>query len=317
MPQIEIAMPTYNCGTWIGEFMNSLLLQDFADWRIIARDDASADDTNSKLLDWQGKLGDRIVILGDSGTRNLGVIGNYTAVLTSTTAAWVMSADPDDVWLPGKISKTLRCMREAEVTLGAKTPLAICTDAEVVDAGLRPIAPSYWGWARINPDMPRSLPKIALDGIALGSTMMVNRALLDIALPIEQGSPYQDWWLTLVAAAFGRMIALHDRTILYRRHGANETAVPYGEKLPHAMLRTLRAPSDPRRRVETLLERAATQAKAFLARYRYRLEPPDIAGLEALASLLSLGPMARRIAVLRYGLWFSSPLKNLGMLAFL
>jgi hypothetical protein len=52
-------------------------------------------------------------------------------------------------------------------------------------------------------------------------------------------------------------------------------------------------------------------------RYRDCLKRPDIAALEALGKLPSLGLVERRLAVLRHGLWFASPLKNAGLLAFL
>jgi hypothetical protein len=54
-----------------------------------------------------------------------------------------------------------------------------------------------------------------------------------------------------------------------------------------------------------------------LERYRNRLKKEDAAALDSLAGLLSLGPLDRRFTVLRHGLWFASPLKNLGLLALL
>src|SRR5262249_18463194 len=103
---VEIAMPTHNCAPWLGEFMNSLIAQDFANWRFFARDDGSTDETGRLLSEWQTRLKNRMVVLSDSGTRNLGVIGNYNRILEATSTDWVMSADPDDVWLPCKISTT-------------------------------------------------------------------------------------------------------------------------------------------------------------------------------------------------------------------
>src|SRR5437867_209307 len=226
MPSADVAMPTHNCGPWIDQFMNSLLAQDSRDWRLVARDDCSNDDTVERLEQWQARLGDRMVILPNSGGHNLGIVGNYNAVLGACSAAWVMTADPDDVWLPGKIAWTLQAMGDAERQFGATTPISICTDARVVDAELRPIASSYWQWYRMNPRLAGQLHRTGMESVAQGSTMMVNRALLNLALPIEAASPYQDWWLALVAAAFGQTVALAKPTILYRRHGGNETEEP-------------------------------------------------------------------------------------------
>lgn len=307
MPQVDIAMPAYNCAPWLDGFMGSLLAQDFTNWRLIARDDGSTDDTARQLAKWQDQLGGRMIALPGSGTLNLGLIGNYNAVLTATTAPLVMSADPDDIWLPGKITRSLQALRQAEEASGAGVPVAICTDAAVVDGNRRPVAPSFWRWSRMDPGVMRILARTAMESVALGSTMMVNRALLNRALPIETGAAYQDWWLALVAVAFGRLVALPEATILYRRHAVNATAGPYSRTLSGA----------PRRRLEKLVAQAATQARAFVARYRDGMKRPDIAALEALGKLQTLGLVERRLAVLRHGLWFASPLKNAGLLALL
>jgi len=314
---VDIAMPTFNCAAWLDVFVESLVAQDFTDWRLIARDDRSSDDTRRRLGEWQERLGRRMTILPDSGARNLGLIGNYSAVLSATTARWVMSADPDDVWLPGKITRTLAATQGAEEAAGAGVPVVVCTDAEVVDSGSQPVADSFWRWSRMDPERMSALPRAAMESVALGSTMMMNRALLDRALPIEKGAAYQDWWLALVAVAFGRVVALPEKTILYRRHEVNATADPYGGSFFGAIRRTLGAPLAPRRRLEGLLVQAAAQARLFLSRYRNCLQNSEIAALEALAGLPSLGLAGRRLAVLRHGLWFGSPLKNAGLLALL
>ncbi len=307
---MDIALPTYNCAPWLDAFLESLLAQDYTNWRIVARDDASQDDTARKLAAWQSRLGFQMVVL--EGGRNLGVVGNYNAVLRATESGLVMSADPDDVWLPGKIRRSLEAVR----TFYPAVPMALCTDARVIDAEGHDVAPSYWQWSRMNPAR-QTLPRVAVESVALGSTMLFNRALLDVALPIPAGATYQDWWLALAAAAFGRFVPLEEITIFYRRHASNATSDPYSSGLTGALRRTLSAPGAPRRRLRNVLTQAVTQAGAFLGQYRGRLARRDEAALDALAGLLSAGPLAARAAILRHGLWFGSPVKNAGMLALL
>lgn len=317
MAQVDIAVPAFNCGPFLDGLMASVVAQDFHDWRVVARDDGSRDDTSRRLASWQELLGDRMTILPGSGSRNLGLIASYSAVLEATSAPWVMSADPDDLWLPGKISRSIQAIRQAEAALGSGAPVAICTDAAVVDTDRQPIAPSFWRWSRMNPQLSRDVNRVAMESVALGSTMMMNRPLLDEALPIASGAAYQDWWLALVAVALGRLVPLPEPTVLYRRHAVNATADPYGSSLLGAVRRTLHTPGAPRRRLEALLAQAARQAGSFVARYRERLRRPDVAALEALSALPSLGSLARRRAVMRHRLWFASPVKNAGLLALL
>ena len=63
-----------------------------------------------------------------------------------------------------------------------------------------------------------------------------------------------------------------------------------------------------------LLSQAAPQAAAFVARYHDRLAAADIAALGALGTLATRGVLGRRLALVRHGLWFASPLKNAGLL---
>lgn len=312
---IDIVMPTYNCAPWLDQTIGSILDQDFTGWHLIARDDRSTDETQQRLVMWREKLADRMTLLADSGTRNLGVTGNYNAVLAATTTPWVMSADPDDIWRPGKILRTSEVMREAESTFGAATPIAICTDATVVDGAGQVIAPSYWRWSRTVLPRTSDTPGVAMESAALGSTMMVNRALLERALPIPSGAPYQDWWLALAATAFGRLILLSKQTILYRRHGNNETADPYSSALGGALLGILAAPGSAQRRLRKLVTQSSAIASVFVERYRGSLEARDVAALESLARIFSLGPIERRMVLFRHGLWFGSRLKNLGLFA--
>jgi hypothetical protein len=66
--------------------------------------------------------------------------------------------------------------------------------------------------------------------------------------------------------------------------------------------------------LQKILSGSARQANAFAGAFRDRLPPEDVADLEALARLPALGPLGRRIAIIRHRLWFASPLKNAAML---
>ena len=309
---IDIALPTYNCAPWLNGLFESILEQNVTDWRILARDDASKDNTAAVLDDWQQRLGDRMVILSDSGQSNLGMVRNYNAVLSETSAPWVMLADPDDVWLPDKIQATLRAMLAAEGSASERTPVVVCSDAMVVDKDLKIVAPSYWQWSRHDPDLLDVFHRLIIESPALTSTMMLNRALLDLALPMT-GASCPDWWLALVAGAFGRIVRLPQSTILYRRHPANDSLDPLASTLPHATRRVFQA----RARLDRLINQLAPQAAVFLSRFRDRILPKDAAALGAAERLPSLGPLERRVAVLRHDLLFASPLKNAGLMLLL
>jgi glycosyltransferase involved in cell wall biosynthesis len=315
--EVDIVLPCYNAAAWIDGFIAALPEADDVPWRLVVRDDGSTDNSLILLKNWRDRLGARMVLLDAEMPCNLGLIGNYDAVLAASTAPWVLTADPDDVWLPNRLAVTLSALRAAEQNYGAHTPLAICTDAMVVSETLDVIAPSYWRWSRTRPLVRPCLARSAMDSVALGSTMAVNRALIEKSRPLPAGAAYQDWWMVLVAVAFGRFIALPEITIKYRRHSSNATKDPFSTSWSGAMQRYLRKPKSIHDRLDFLIRQAARQADEFVNRYDGQVEQRDVAALRSLARLPQMNQAAKRLAILSHGLWFNSPLKNAGLLAFI
>jgi hypothetical protein len=311
MTETDIALPAHNCSPWLDALIESILQQDVAAWRIVARDDASTDDTAARLAAWQLRLGDRMTILPPGP--NLGMIGNYDAVLSATTARWVMFADPDDVWKPAKMAADIAPMRTIESAKGCDTPVVVCSDAEVVDVQLHPIATSYWKWSRMDPRLCSVFHRLLVDSPVLTSTMMVNRALLNMSLPMSGAAACPDWWHALVACAFGNIICLPQPTIFYRRHPQNDSVVPTTANLATAAagVRSVHA------RVEGLIQQFAPQAGAFAGRFHERLSSGNLAASQAASRLPCDGALVRRWSVVRHGLWFGSPIKNVGLMLFM
>jgi glycosyltransferase involved in cell wall biosynthesis len=312
VPEIDIVVPTYNASLWLDDLVQSILSQESPySFRLIVRDDASTDDTAEKLLRWQDRLGDRMTILPSE--RNLGMVGNFEALFAAPSAPWVMLADPDDVWEPGKILAIVSAMRGAESENGAECPIAVFTDARVVDSNLLPICESYWRWMRQDPNLSQVFSRMVLDNPALTSTMMVNRALLSLALPMSGAAVYPDWWLAHTACCFGKLVFLRERTVKYRRHSANDSAVPATATLSQALMKLGRA----RSRVRGLIGQSALHAKGFLDHYGPRIPDEQVAILQAAMNLLTKSFMRRRYDLIRYNLWFGSPIKNVVLMLLL
>ncbi len=103
---IEIITPAYNAELYIDEFFQSLLGQDFQNWRVLARDDGSTDGTLKKLKDWAEHLGSRMRLIPNPEKINLGARGSFSYLFTLTSAPWVACGDADDIWLPNRLSAT-------------------------------------------------------------------------------------------------------------------------------------------------------------------------------------------------------------------
>ncbi|GLR67312.1 glycosyl transferase [Acidocella aquatica] len=310
---IDIAVPTYNSAQWLDAFLESIVQQDFSNWRIVTRDDGSKDGTENIILSWGNRLGEKIKIIKNPEKINLGIVGNYEAIFDECCAELIMVGDPDDVWKPGKITLTYEVMMQAEKEFGVDMPIVIGTDAEPVDKDLKPISPSLWKWARMNTNSTSKLSLMVMENPVLGPTMLFNRPLLTLAMPLNGGAAYHDWWLALVACAFGKIVLIKKSTLLYRRHGANDSLEPLTQNYSQAAKKIGKAHS----RVQFLIRQLALQATAFSLRFRDKLKTSDYLALEAASCLPSSTMVMRRVRVIRHGLWFGSFIKNVGMMVFL
>ena len=309
---IQIALGTYNLARYLDQFMQSLCDQDYAHWEVLARDDRSTDDTSERLIRWQERLGARMHILSDSGAKNLGSPGNFSRLLKASSAPYVMLADPDDVWLPSKLSRTLAAMQRLEATAGPQNPALAHTDLTMVDEELHVLAPSFWRYQGLTPDRGHAFSRIIVENQVWACTAMLNRPLVELVGDVPDVTIHQDWWIALVASAFGRIVSLDEPTLLWRRHSTNNSPV---SQLDSAAWKAVTAAGKARQRLADLFAESRPRVRAFLERFRSRLQPDQVAAAEAFLNLPTLGPVRRRQAILRHRLLFTSPIRNAGLLA--
>lgn len=308
MTEVDIAISCYNAEPWLDDMFASIERQSGARWRIVAFDDGSRDRTGEILAAWQEKLGPRMVVAPNPERANLGVSMAYSTVLGATTAPFVLLADADDIWLPGHLASVVGALKDAELRLGSAHPVVACTDARVVDEHQAVLSESFWRWDGCDPRRVTRPTDVAMENPVLSPTMGMNRALLQLALPIPRQAWCQDWWLAMVASGFGAIRVVDDVTTLYRRHGANYTGRPIG-----SVRRALSSLGATRRRIRQLLDQRGPLARAFVERYGSRLSRRESRALIAIGQLSSSGPLRRRALMLRHRLSFASPLKTIGM----
>ncbi len=219
--QVDILMTVFNGEKFIDEQIQSILDQTHQNFRLIIRDNHSNDSTPQIIKRWEKRFPNNIS--ATLGTKNLGVLGNFSALTEHAQAPYIMFSDSDDIWMKEKITKTLAKMQEMEQAYGVKTPLLVHTDLTVVDMHLNEIHNSFWKYSNLDGSQPLTLERTLVENVITGCTMMMNRSLLEMAKPIPSEAPMHDAWLGLVASAFGKIDALSEPTILYRQHGTNDS----------------------------------------------------------------------------------------------
>jgi len=138
---------------------------------------------------------------------------------------------------------------------------------------------------------------------------LINRALVQLALPVPGEALVHDYWLALVAAAAGQIGTVHEPLVSYRQHSANVIgARAYSWKAVVRRFSSGLANWDigARRR----------QAAALLERCRSSLSAADRALLEDFVTLPERHWISRRWLLLRHGILMPGVLRNLALLLF-
>jgi glycosyltransferase involved in cell wall biosynthesis len=217
--RINILMATYNGERFIEQQLQSIIGQTYKNWRLFIRDDASTDETLNIIRNYQIK-DERIQLITDN-LGNLGSCQNFSLLMNSikNSSGYIMFTDQDDVWLPDKISDTLNEMTFIEDKYGKKYPLLVYTNFSYVDEELKLIS-SKKNFSATKIKNLRFTNILAQSPI-YGCTVMLNKKLADVIKYIPSTAENHDYWIALVASAFGKISYLNKKTILYRQHGKN------------------------------------------------------------------------------------------------
>ena len=230
---VDILLSTYNGSLYLVELIASLIGQTYSNWRLLIRDDGSTDNTVEIIQQYVSRFPNQVILL-ERGEANIGPCQSYARLMEFAAGDYLMFCDQDDVWLPNKIEMLLESMLQLEDSKPGR-PLLVHSDLFVVDQALRPISPSFWQYQGLEPTR-NHLKDLLVQNIATGCAMMINRRLLERALPIPKEAIMHDWWLTLVASIYTEVFHIDQATVLYRQHGHN-TVGAIKHSIPTLVLR--------------------------------------------------------------------------------
>lgn len=105
MSLVSVIMPTYNCGAFISESIDSVLAQTYTDWELIIVDDCSTDDTDRIVGSYHDR---RIRYIRNA--QNMGAALTRNRALREARGRYIAFLDSDDLWLPEKLEKQIAFM---------------------------------------------------------------------------------------------------------------------------------------------------------------------------------------------------------------
>lgn len=106
---VSIITPTYNCGRFISDTIESVLAQTYPYWELIIVDDCSSDDT-FKIVEQYLSLDSRIKYFCLECNSGAAIARNTALKLAK--GRWIAFLDSDDFWHPDKLSSQISFMEE-------------------------------------------------------------------------------------------------------------------------------------------------------------------------------------------------------------
>ena len=303
-PSIDVLLATYNGARYLRPQIESILNQEKVSFRILVRDDGSVDETPAIIEHYRRSRPDRIVRV--SGSDHLGAVGNFACLLHEAKAPYAALSDQDDVWAPHKLRTLLGAMQALESRHGAGTPLLVHSDLTVVDEALRERHSSFWRYSGFDP-RDTNLPRLLIKNTITGCASLLNRALIDLALPMPKAALVHDYWLALVACAAGRLGVVDEPLMAYRQHARNAIgARPYHWKSSLVRLAGGFALWD--------MGALRRQAEALSERCQASLAPEYRTLIEDFVNLPGRNWFGRRRTLLRHGILMPGLMRNLALL---
>ncbi len=229
-PKIAILLSTYNGTKYLEEQLDSILNQTYSNYVIVARDDGSYDDTIQLLNKYAKKFTDKFHLL-EQDLLNLGASDSFSYLIEyvlenkqslGLESAYMMFCDQDDIWSLEKIHKQIDEMLKVEKQqTGTKPiPVLIHSNLRVVSEEKSLIAESFVHYQGLEIERNR-FTNLVISNVVTGCTVFINEALARKAVPVSKEAIMHDWWLSLVASAFGKLVFIDAPLVSYRQHDTN------------------------------------------------------------------------------------------------
>ena len=214
---IQIIVCTYQGEQFIEQQLASIEAQTYPNVNVHVFDDASTDNTLSIVKDYCKKQQHFFYY---KNTKNLGFVRNFEMAMHRVVGDYIALADQDDLWLPDKLAHCMREMKRLEELFPQK-PVLVHSDLELIDASGKMLFPSFFAHKKINLAEGKSLSSIMGHCGVMGNTLLMNRLLLQAALPFPPILKYHDYWLALVNEFFGVRKTINKPLVKYRIHHNN------------------------------------------------------------------------------------------------
>lgn len=303
---IVILLATYNSENYIKEQLDSLLRQTYKDSiSIVISDDTSKDKTLSIINEYIEKHANISLIKSETPLKS--PQANFWFLLKNAPDAdYYMFCDHDDVWLESKVEKTFLKMQEIDDTC----PAIVHSDLFVADGNLNVTFQSMFASQGLNKSP--SLENALIQSSVTGCTMMINKALKELALKKQdvKNMIMHDWYLTVLCLATGKIGFVDEPLILYRQHGNNQVGAKNTKSFSYILNKALQLKKNKESIKNTYL-----QAKDIFDNFNDNTKNFKL--IQAYADNLNKNKIQRIFSAFKFGFWKNTFLRKLGQIFFM
>jgi glycosyltransferase involved in cell wall biosynthesis len=206
-PLVSIIIPTYNCGRFLSDAIESGLAQTYPRIEIIVVDDGSTDNTGSVAAKYE----DRVTYMVQ---RNEGPASARNAGIVASKGDYLVFLDSDDRLLPEMVERLtgkLETHRDYDVA---------CSGWYITDSELRRI-----GQAKVTVPEGRFFETMLREGgYLITDGAVVRRSIVDVAGPFDTELPnFEDWEFWVRVSYFGKFKFVPEPLVEYRQLPASRS----------------------------------------------------------------------------------------------
>lgn len=206
---ISVVIPTYNMADYLGEAIDSVLLQTFRDFEVVVVDDGSTDATPKLLSRYAGQI--RVL-----RQPNRGGAAALNEGIRSARGEWIAWLSADDAWEAQKLERQVDLVRrQPDVGL-------VYTDYVYIDAHGSSLSREHFPL----PSTPRGvLLKLIRRCFVNGSSTLIRKDVFDRIGFYDEGDRLTpDWDFFLRAATVVKFSHVPEPLVRYRIHAAQTSA---------------------------------------------------------------------------------------------
>jgi glycosyltransferase involved in cell wall biosynthesis len=229
-PLVSIIIPAYNHEAYINRCLNSILLDNYPNKEILIIDDGSADNTQSRIVNWISKNHESIQISYSKNYKNRGVCYTLNNLITRTKGEFLVLLGSDDYLLNNGIISRLNYLATNE---NKKAVIGDCIVIDDHDNLIFESSLSELHNANIkNYFTDESLKReIIWNWSVTGPALMVKKDIYDYIGNYDSRLKIEDWDFYLRMVSKNLLGFIDQKVCAYRLHSANYCRSKINERM--------------------------------------------------------------------------------------